>query len=98
MRTYTLDEPRTEPRRLQVGWAVPASRPVRTRWQYLRLETTIEDGVESILAVDGDLVPQDEPITAALDRLGNHDWELISVAPLSPSRLLYTFKRPIPHP
>ena len=89
-----LEEPRTEPRRLQVGWAVPATGPVRTRWDYLRLETAIEDEHETVVSADGEIAVPGEPIEAALESLGNTEWELISVTPRGSNHFLYTFKRP----
>lgn len=91
-----LQEPKSEQRHLQVGWAVPASGAVRTRWQYYRLQTAVVGEIERVIAVAGEEVEPDTPIVEALDRLGNADWELVSVAPRGDG-LLYIFKRPIAH-
>jgi hypothetical protein len=88
-----LDETKTERLPLQVGWAVPASGAVRTRWEYLSLYT---DG-ETITEVRGRAphVDQGAAVPEVLDVLGADDWELASVAPRPSGGFLYIFKRPL---
>lgn len=95
-----LQEPPSQPRQLQVGWAVPSVtqiRPGRTRWEYLRIETRIAGEIESVSA-GGDTDLQGLPIADALGRLGSSDWEVVSITPRGESTFLYTFKRPVAHP
>lgn len=76
---------------LQVGWAVPAAGAVRTRWDYLTLQT---DAGEIVSAVRGGSLEAGGHIGGALEALGADDWELVSVAPGPSGGYLYVFKRP----
>jgi hypothetical protein len=89
-----LRETKTERAPLQVGWAVPASGAIRTRWEYLSLHT--DGDAETITAVRGDApqIGSGASITEVLETLGAEDWELVSVAARGSGGFLYVFKRP----
>ena len=83
-----LDEMKTERVPLQIGWAVPASGAVRTRWEYLSLHADAE-------TVTGTQVDDGALLTDVLEALGAEDWELVSVTPRPSGGFLYVFKRPL---
>lgn len=89
-----LDEQKRAHRPLYVGWAMPAPGPVRSAWEYLTLETSIQSEIERVTATSGDATLHDLTLPVALAMLGAADWELVSATPRGESHLLYTFKRP----
>ena len=77
---------------LVMGWGVPASGPVRTRWEYCRLETNgvmvtraTGDGTDGLTGVS---------LADALTRMGIQEWELCAIQQ-SEAGPIYVFKRPV---